>query len=74
MNQKVAEVRAEQWRQIIYDCINRYPDITKRQWCKESGIQYRSFMHWQHKFRIEALDLTPDNAAELTLNSTFPIS
>ena len=27
MNQKVAAIRTEQWRQIIQDCINRDPEI-----------------------------------------------
>lgn len=55
MNKKVAEVRTEQWRQTIYDCINCDSKVSKRQWCKENGIRYRSFMYWQHKFQLEAL-------------------
>jgi hypothetical protein len=65
MDQKVTAVRAEQWRQTIYDCINRDTDITKRQWCQENGIRYRSLMYWQHKFRMEALGLTADHEAAL---------
>ena len=67
MNQKVAAVRTEQWRQTIQDCINRNPDISKRQWCQENGIQYRSFMYWQRKFQMEALDLIGN------LETTLPI-
>ena len=65
MDQKDTAVRAEQWRQTIYDCINRDTDITKRQWCQENGIRYRSLMYWQHKFRMEALGLTADHEAAL---------
>ena len=57
MNQKVASVRAEQWRQTVYDCLNRDPKLTKKQWCRENGVYYRSFLYWQHKFQVEALDL-----------------
>lgn len=56
MNQKVAAVRAEQWRQTVYNCLSRDPKISKRQWCKENGIKIRSLMYWQKKFQLEALD------------------
>ena len=65
MDQKVTAVRAEQWRQTIYDCINRDTDVTKRQWCLESGRRYSSFMYWQHKFRMEVRGLTADHEAAL---------
>ena len=65
MNQKVAAIRIEQWRKTIYDCINRDPDISKRQWCQENGIRYRSFMYWQRKFQMEALDLMENTESTL---------
>ena len=54
MEQKAAEIRCEQWRRTVYECINRNSDISKRQWCKDNGIKYRSLMYWQHKFQQEA--------------------
>lgn len=57
MNQKVAAVRAEHWRQTIYECLNRDPKLSKKQWCLENGVYYRSLMYWQRRFQTEALDL-----------------
>ena len=55
MNQKVADIRAEQWRSTVCECINRAPGVSKRQWCMDNGIKYRSFMYWQRRFQLEAL-------------------
>lgn len=65
MNQKVAAIRTEQWRQIIQDCINRNPGISKRQWCRENGVRYRSFMYWQRKFQLEELEKLNSNKPTL---------
>lgn len=56
MDQKVTEIRCEQWRRTVSECINRKADISKRQWCEENGIRYRSLMYWQHKFQREAIE------------------
>lgn len=56
MDKKVAEFRNEQWREIIHECINRDPGISKRKWCEKHGIKFRSLMYWQRKFQVEALD------------------
>ena len=56
MDKEANAVRKEQWRRIVNDCINRDPQISKRRWCEENGIKFRSFTYWQHKFRKEALD------------------
>ena len=55
MDQKVNEIRNEQWRKTVHECINRDPKISKRQWCEDNGIKFRSLMYWQRKFRLEAL-------------------
>ena len=73
MNQKVAAIRAGQWRQIIQDCINRDSDISKRQWCRENGVRYRSFMYWQHKFQLEAIDLMENHGTALPVKQ-LPVS
>lgn len=70
MNQKVAAVRTEQWRQMVYDCINRDPKITKLQWCEENGIKIRSLMYWQRKFQLEALDKIENNDTILPVRSS----
>lgn len=56
MNHQVSEIRTEQWRRIICECISRDPKISKWQWCQENGIKYRSYMYWQHKFQMEELE------------------
>ena len=61
MNQKALCVRTEQWRRIVRECINRDPKISKRQWCLENSIRYRSLMYWQQKFQKEALAVTVIN-------------
>ena len=65
MNQKVAAVRAEHWRQTIYECLNRDPKLSKKQWCRENGVYYRSLMYWQRRFQMEALDLMENHDAAL---------
>ena len=35
--------------------------ISKRQWCLENSIRYRSLMYWQQKFQKEALAVTVIN-------------
>ena len=55
MDQKVTEIRCEQWRRIVTECINRNTEISKRQWCEENGIRYRSLMYWQRKFQQDML-------------------
>ena len=70
MNPKVAAVRTEQWRQTVYDCINRDPKITKLQWCEENGIKIRSLMYWQRKFQLEVLDKMENKDAALSAKSS----
>ena len=65
MDQKVTEIRNEQWRRTVYECINRDPAVTKRQWCADNGIKFRSLMYWQRKFRLEALAQMESNEAAL---------
>lgn len=70
MDNKVAAIRSDQWRKTVYECINRDPKLSKRQWCQENGIKYRSYMYWQRKFQQEAIiqmethkDVYPDRTA-----------
>lgn len=56
MDKEANAVRREQWRRIVNECINRDSQISKRRWCEENGIKFRSFTYWQHKSRKEALE------------------
>ena len=69
MNQEALDVRAEQWRRIVCECINRDPKISKRQWCRENSIRYRSRMYWQQKFQREALAVINDHGNSLPVQS-----
>lgn len=61
MDQQVSDVRTEQWRRIVCECLSRDPEISKKQWCRENSIRYRSLMYWQHKFQQEALAMIDDD-------------
>lgn len=69
MNKQVAAIRSEQWHKIVSECINRDPEISKRQWCRENGITYRSLMYWQRKFQIEAFDQMNNSHNTLPANT-----
>ena len=69
MDQKVTEIRNEQWRRTVYECINRDPAISKRQWCEDNGVKFRSLMYWQRKFRLEALAQMENNTAALPVST-----
>lgn len=71
MDQQANAVRKEQWRRIVTECINRDPQISKRKWCEDNGIKFRSFTYWQHKFRMEALEQM-DSRPATTMAVTSP--
>ena len=56
MDKKINDVRRDQWRRIVSECHSRDPGLSKAQWCKDNGIRIRSFMYWQRKFRLEAVE------------------
>lgn len=55
MDTKMHELRREHWRKIIFDCNNREPGVTKREWCETNGICIKSLYYWQRQFRSEAV-------------------
>lgn len=65
MDLRVAAIRSEQWRKTVYECVNRSPYVSKKQWCRENAVNYRSLMHWQRKFQLEAIDLMDSCKASL---------
>lgn len=69
MNQKISEIRTENWRKIVHECVNRDPNLTKKQWCQENGIKYRSFMYWQLRLQMEALDQIEGHGTALPIQS-----
>lgn len=55
MDPKTHELRREHWRKIIFECNNREPGVTKREWCRSNGIGIKSLYYWQRQFRSEAV-------------------
>jgi len=51
MDRSAYEIRREQWRQIIEECISS--GMEKKVWCQQNGISIRSIYYWQKKFRDE---------------------
>lgn len=49
-----SQIRRENWRQIVQECNNREPGITKKDWCRSNGISLKSLYYWQRQFRNEA--------------------
>ncbi|MGX8714818.1 MAG: IS66 family insertion sequence element accessory protein TnpA [Lachnospiraceae bacterium] len=72
MDKKVAEIRHEHWRRTVYECINRDPRISKRQWCEENGIRLRSLMYWQRKFQQEAIGQMQDSGNVPSVRTVQP--
>ncbi len=54
MDNSTLEIRSEQWRSIVQNCLAS--GISKKTWCKENGISEKAFYYWQRKFRQEVYD------------------
>ena len=53
MDQIVHEVRSRNWASIITECSQS--TLTKLEWCRQNGINIKSFYYWQRKLRNEAM-------------------
>ena len=69
MNKGVVTVNHEQWRRTVYECIHCDSKRSKRQWCEENGIRYRSFLYWQKKFQKEAISQIEKQKDELSVGA-----
>ena len=54
MDQRVSEIRLAQWKQIVLE--GNQASVTKREWCRQNGINEKSFFYWQRKIRLKALE------------------
>jgi hypothetical protein len=73
MDKKINDVRRDQWRRIVSECLSRDPGLSKAQWCKDNGIRIRSFMYWQRKFRLEAVEQMDKSGSRTVLHPAGPI-
>ena len=54
MDQRASEIRLAQWEQIVLE--GNQASVTKREWCRQNGINEKSFFYWQRKIRLKALE------------------
>lgn len=54
MNQATHIVRHRYWQDVIDQCLSRPKGTTTSQWCKDNGINRKSYYYWQRKLRDEA--------------------
>ena len=65
MDNQTNQIRAQEWAEIVVEC-NRSGQ-PKAIWCKEHGVNRKSFYYWQNKLRRQAAGLVP------TTNSIVPL-
>lgn len=83
MELKAKEIRKQQWMEIITNCNNS--GMNKTQWCRENGINAKSFFYYQKVLRDEMIekaesgcsvpsfvDVTPQLQAPDTYGTTSP--
>ena len=72
MDQIVHEVRSRNWASIITECSQS--TLTKLEWCRQNGVNIKSYYYWQRKLRNEALQDSgnlpaPGTFTEVTVRS-----
>lgn len=61
MDQRVMQLRAEQWKSLLEAQANS--GLTKSKWCEENNVPRCQFFRWQRKLRAEALAAQQPTAA-----------
>ncbi|MCD7955673.1 MAG: hypothetical protein LUG93_07975 [Lachnospiraceae bacterium] len=64
MSSELHKARVKQWVQIINDCNNRIPGLTKKAWLEQHGIKLKRFEYWQRVVRTEAMDQISDSISD----------
>ena len=57
MDKSSAEVRYNQWKQIILEANNA--PVSKKVWCRENGISDKQLYYWQRKIRLREAAALP---------------
>lgn len=65
MDQKALQIRRSQWEQIVLEC--NKASTSKKEWCRQNGIEIKSFYYWQRKLRKAAAE-----EMECTVNAAAP--
>ena len=54
MDQKAYEIRRSRWERIILE--GNRASVSKKEWCRQNGINEKSFYYWQKKIRMAAIE------------------
>lgn len=54
------EVRCQQWKKIISECLAS--GLSKTEWCRQNGISDKSFFYWQKILRREMYETSTSTA------------
>ena len=54
------DIRKHKWTELLISCNNS--GQSKVEWCKEQGINIKTFYYWQHKLRTETMQLSEIHA------------
>lgn len=68
MDQRASEIRLAQWERIVLE--GNRASVTKREWCRQNGINEKSFFYWQRKIRLKALDARNAHSAIVSVPAT----
>lgn len=60
MDEFTDNVKKRKWTELLISC-NRSGQ-SKVEWCKEQGINIKTFYYWQHKLRTETMQLSEIHA------------
>ena len=71
MDKAAMNQRRNQWYQIVLDCTNRDPGMSKKAWCAENGINFRSFMYWQRSFRNDVTSVMLPAAGKTAVSTAL---
>ena len=72
MDQKTLQIRRSQWEQIVLEC--NKASTSKKEWCRQNGIDIKSFYYWQRKIRKAAAEAMEGTANTASLQVPAPSS
>lgn len=74
MDKITHEVRLEQWKHIISECLARPEGQTAKQWLTEKGISEKTYYYWQRRVRKEAYALAKKEDCSITPATAATVS
>ena len=74
MDEFVTRIREDQWANIIGECNNRKPGMTKRAWCELNGINIKSFYYHQRRLRNKVAHEASYSICNNNTSGLIPVS